>query len=53
MDISRTSTRLPIRIIAMSAVLVLVALVFSGGGHAAAGVQKSSGPATDDRARAR
>ena len=42
--ISRTSTRLPIRIIAMSAVLVLVALVFSGGGHAAAGVQKSSGP---------
>jgi pimeloyl-ACP methyl ester carboxylesterase len=42
--ISGTSTRLPIRIIAMSAVLVLVALVFSGGGHAAAGVQKSSGP---------
>jgi pimeloyl-ACP methyl ester carboxylesterase len=42
--ISGTSTRLPIRIIAMSAVLVLVALVFSGGEHAAAGVQKSSGP---------
>lgn len=42
--ISGTSTRLPIRIIAMSAVLVLVALVFSGGGHAAVGVQKSSGP---------
>jgi pimeloyl-ACP methyl ester carboxylesterase len=42
--ISGTSTRLPIRIIAMSAVLVLVALVFSGGGQAAAGLQKSSGP---------
>ena len=41
---SEKSTHLPRRIIAMSAVLVLVALVFSGGGHAAAGRQKSSGP---------
>jgi pimeloyl-ACP methyl ester carboxylesterase len=41
---SRKSLRVPSRIIAMSAVLVLVALVFSGGGQAAAGLQKSSGP---------
>ena len=44
MNSGKKSKRLPIRIIAMSAVLVLVALVFSGGGHAAAGLQKSSGP---------
>src|SRR5918992_2302225 len=41
---SEKSTHLPRRIIAMSAVLVLVALVFSGGGYAAARRQKSSGP---------
>jgi pimeloyl-ACP methyl ester carboxylesterase len=41
---SRKSLRVPSRIIAMSAILVLVALVFSGGGQAAAGLQKSSGP---------
>jgi pimeloyl-ACP methyl ester carboxylesterase len=40
----RKSLRVPSRIIAMSAILVLVALVFSGGGQAAAGLQKSSGP---------
>jgi pimeloyl-ACP methyl ester carboxylesterase len=42
--ISEKSTRLPSRIIAMSAVLVLVALVFSGGGQAAAGLRKRSDP---------
>jgi pimeloyl-ACP methyl ester carboxylesterase len=38
------STRLSRRIIAMSVLLVLAALVFSGGGQAAAGLEKSSGP---------
>lgn len=41
---SRNSTRSTSRIIAMGAILVLVALVFSGGGQAAAGLQQSSGP---------
>ena len=40
----QNSMRLPRRIVAMSSVLVLVALVFSGGGHAAAGLQESSDP---------
>jgi pimeloyl-ACP methyl ester carboxylesterase len=43
-SISEKTTRLPRRILAMSAVVVLVALVFSGGGQAAAGLQESSGP---------
>jgi pimeloyl-ACP methyl ester carboxylesterase len=38
------SMHLPGRIVAMSAVLALVALVFSGGGQAAATLQESSGP---------
>jgi pimeloyl-ACP methyl ester carboxylesterase len=38
------SMHLPGRIVAMSAVLALVALVFSGGGQAAARLQESSGP---------
>jgi len=42
--ISEKSTRLPSHIIAMSAVLVLVALVFSGGRPAAATLQASSDP---------
>jgi pimeloyl-ACP methyl ester carboxylesterase len=43
-SISEKSTRLPRRILAMSAVLVLVALVFSGGGQATAGLHPSSDP---------
>jgi hypothetical protein len=41
---SERSTRLPRRVFAVSSALALVALVFSGGGQAAAGLQKSSGP---------
>jgi pimeloyl-ACP methyl ester carboxylesterase len=41
---SRKSMHLAGRIFAMSAVFALVALVFTGGGHAAARLQKSSGP---------
>ena len=44
MDTGKKSMRVPRRIIAMSAVLVLVALVFSGGGQAAAGLNTSSDP---------
>jgi hypothetical protein len=51
--ISGTSTRLPIRIVAMSAVLLLVTVAFSGGGQAAAGAAEEFRPATDHRARAR
>jgi len=40
----KTSTRLLRRIVAMSAVFSLVALVFSGGGQPAAGLQTSPGP---------
>lgn len=44
MDTGKKSTHVPRRIVATSAVLLLVVLVFSGGGHVAAGLQKSSGP---------
>ena len=44
MDTGKKSTHVPCRIVATSAVLLLVVLVFSGGGHVAAGLQKSSGP---------
>ena len=44
MDTGKKSTHGPCRIVATSAVLLLVVLVFSGGGHVAAGLQKSSGP---------
>ena len=43
-SISEKSTRLHRRIVAMSTVFVLVALVFSGGGQAAAGLRPSSDP---------
>jgi pimeloyl-ACP methyl ester carboxylesterase len=44
MDTGKKSMRVPRRIVALSAVLLLVTVAFSGGGQAAAGLQKSSGP---------